>query len=96
MPAGYISPKQYEQEREPSGEVPLRLAKSRGVFIILGLFLGFFGAHNFYAGYLGRGLAQLLIVLFLGWFVIGFVIVGFWVIAELFAVDRDAAGHLMS
>ena len=96
MPAGYTSPKLYETEHRVAGTAPLRIAKSRGVFILLGLFLGFFGAHNFYAGYLGRGLAQLLTVLILGWFVVGFVIVGIWVIAELFMVDHDSAGHPMS
>ena len=96
MPPGYVSPKLYEPDRRPLGDAPLRMAKNRGVFILLGLFLGFFGAHNFYAGYLGRGLAQLLTVLILGWFVIGLVIVGVWVIAELFVVDTDASGHAMS
>jgi TM2 domain-containing membrane protein YozV len=70
----------------------IKSAKSRGIFIILGLFLGGLGIHNFYAGYYGRGLAQLLTVLILGWFVIGFVIVGVWVISELFMVTEDADG----
>jgi TM2 domain-containing membrane protein YozV len=73
----------------------VKSAKSRGIYIILGLFLGGLGIHNFYAGYYGRGLAQLLVVLILGWFVIGFVIVGVWVIIELFTVTQDAAGDQM-
>lgn len=73
----------------------VKSAKSRGIYIILGLFFGGLGIHNFYAGYYGRGLAQLLIVLILGWIVIGFVIVGFWVLIELFVVTQDAAGDKM-
>lgn len=37
--------------------------KSRVVYIILGIFFGPMGVHNFYAGYMGRGIAQLLITL---------------------------------
>jgi len=74
---------------------PVYIAKSRGIYILLGLFLGFFGAHNFYAGYHGRGVAQLATVLILGWFVIGFVVVAIWVIIELSTVDTDASGHRM-
>ena len=73
----------------------VKSAKSRGVYIILGLFFGLLGIHNFYAGYFGRGAVQLLLILLLGWIVIGFVIVVPWVIAELFAVTQDAAGDKM-
>lgn len=34
-------------------------AKDRRTFILLGIFLGMVGAHNFYAGYRGKALAQL-------------------------------------
>jgi TM2 domain-containing membrane protein YozV len=73
----------------------VKSAKSRGVYIILALFFGFLGVHNFYAGNLGRGLVQLLTVLILGWFVIGFVIVFIWVLIECFTVTHDAAGDKM-
>ena len=53
------------------------------------------GIHNFYAGYLGRGFIQLLLVAVLGWFVVGLVIVGIWVIVELFTINKDAAGDAM-
>jgi len=73
----------------------VKTAKSRGVYIILGLFFGTLGLHNFYAGYNGRAVVQLLITLLLGWFVIGLVITGIWALTELVAVDRDAAGDRM-
>ena len=70
----------------------VKSAKSRGVYIILGLFLGCLGIHNFYAGYHGRGAAQLIITLLLGWFIIGLVITGLWALIEICSVTEDAAG----
>ncbi len=66
--------------------------KSRLVYILLGLFLGGFGIHNFYAGRSGIGASQLLIVLFTGWLLIPLVIVGFWIIIEICTVNRDGTG----
>lgn len=64
-----------------------RRAKSRLAFILLGIFLGSFGAHNFYAGYVKRGVAQLsvtLLTLFYGSFV-----TWIWALIEVCTVDRD-------
>lgn len=73
----------------------IKTAKSRGVFIILGLLFGYLGLHNFYAGYHGRGVAQLLITLFFGWLIIGLVITFLWAIIDLITQDTDAAGDRM-
>src|SRR5213596_3383882 len=62
--------------------------KSRGVYIILGLFLGTLGIHNFYAGYHGRGATQLIITFLTGWMVIGLVITGVWALVELCTVTE--------
>lgn len=35
--------------------------KSRGIYVMLGLFLGCFGIHNFYAGHIARGIAHLVL-----------------------------------
>jgi TM2 domain-containing membrane protein YozV len=69
--------------------------KSRGTFIILGFFLGCFGVHNFYAGYSGKGVTQLLITVFLGWLGIGFFITGVWAFIEIIVVNKDAQGLRM-
>lgn len=45
-------------------------AKSQGIYILLALFLGGFGVHNFYAGYYKRAVAQLILTIF-GAFYIG-------------------------
>lgn len=80
---------------EPQRHSPTQLvksAKSRGVYIILGLFFGLLGIHNFYAGRLGIGVAQLLVTVILGWFVVGIFITAIWVLIELFTVTKDGAG----
>lgn len=80
----------------PAGARPIfKTAKSRGAYIVLGLFLGTLGIHNFYAGYNGRAVCQLLITLLLGWLVFPLIIVAIWAIAEIIAVDTDAAGDRM-
>jgi TM2 domain-containing membrane protein YozV len=71
--------------------------KSRGTFIVLGIFFGCFGVHNFYAGYAGRGIAQLLISVFLGlFFGFGFFITWIWMIIEVISVNTDAQGLRMA
>ena len=70
--------------------------KSRVAYILLGFFLGTIGVHNFYAGYSGKGIAQLLITLFMGWLIIPYLAVCIWVIVEIIAVDKDAYGIKMT
>jgi len=69
-------------------------AKSRVAYVLLALFLGFLGIHNFYAGYAGRGVVQLLMCLF-GWKFefIPWIILFFWTILEMFIVTEDANGQ---
>ena len=70
------------------------IAKSRVAYILFGVFLGMFGVHNFYAGYVGRGIAQLLLTLFTCGYAA--VIVFIWSIIEIIVVDRDANGVPMN
>lgn len=76
----------------PYQQMVARPPKSRVSYILLGLFLGGFGVHNFYAGYSGRGVAQLLIVIFIGWLIIPLFFIWVWVIIEIIAVKTDAYG----
>ena len=69
--------------------------KSRGAYIVLGFFLGMLGFHNFYAGYTGKAVAQLLITICLGWLMFPLAFVAIWVIIELFTVKHDAYNVLM-
>ncbi len=64
--------------------------KSRLAYILLALFLGTLGIHNFYAGYTGKGVAQLLITLLsLG---ILSLISWIWAIIDICVVSKDAKG----
>lgn len=95
-----LSPLRYQPTSPPrtgpAEPVIVKTARSRGVYIILGLFFGLLGIHNFYAGRYGIGVAQLLITGILGWFVVGLFITAIWVIVELFTVKEDGAGDAMS
>lgn len=70
----------------------VKMAKSRGTYVILGVLLGMFGIHNFYAGRFMRGGLQLASTTLLGWFVVGLVITALWVLIDLFTVTSDGAG----
>jgi TM2 domain-containing membrane protein YozV len=67
--------------------------KSRTTYIVLGIFLGALGVHNFYAGYVRRAVGQLcltvLAVLTLGYFGI---ISWIWAIIEICIVEKDGTG----
>jgi TM2 domain-containing membrane protein YozV len=69
--------------------------KSRGVYIVLALFFGCLGVHNFYAGYNGRGAAQLIITLLTGC-AGGFVLTAIWAFIECLVIDTDAYGRRMT
>ena len=73
----YTSPLSFDQPR-----------KSRTTYIVLGIFLGALGVHNFYAGYVGRAVGQLcLTVLTLGYLGI---ISWIWAIVEICIVEKDS------
>jgi TM2 domain-containing membrane protein YozV len=69
---------------------PVHEPKSRTTFILLGALLGPFGAHNFFAGYTKKAIAQLAITA---------VTVGFaapmtwiWAVIDICTIDRDNYG----
>jgi TM2 domain-containing membrane protein YozV len=64
--------------------------KSRVSFVLLAVFLGAFGGHNFYAGYVKRAVIQLCITLFSCFF--GAVISWIWAIVEACMVESDSDG----
>ena len=67
-----------------------RSQRSRSTYIVLGIFLGALGIHNFYGGYTGRAVGQLcLTVLTLGYLGI---ISWIWAIVEICIVDKDSTG----
>lgn len=75
---------------------PVVIAKSRGIYIILGLFLGGLGIHNFYVGRIKQAIIQLSVALLTGWLVLPLFLLGIWIIIELFTVKKDDKGHPLS
>lgn len=69
-----------------------RKPKSRVTYVLLALFLGGFGAHNFYAERYKSAIAQLVLTLFFWWLVIPAFVVGIWVLVEVFTVKKDGNG----
>lgn len=63
---------------------------SRVAYVLLGLFLGGFGAHNFYSGYSGKAVLQLILT----FLVIPSPFVAIWVLIEICTVNTDAQGRV--
>jgi|SRR5215213_1861716 len=98
----YHQPPQYQQPPMRVYQQPLVVQpvlmnppKSRLAYILLALFLGGLGIHNFYAGYSGKGVAQLLLTLLLFWTIVVPIGVWIWIIVEMCTVDHDALGNPM-
>ena len=72
------------------GAQPPHPPKSRTAYVVLGILLGGMGIHNFYAGYSGRAIAQLLLSIlscgYLGLFV------WIWAVIEACTVKQDSSG----
>ena len=68
--------------------------KSGIAYALLAWFLGIFGAHNFYAGYTRRAIAQLLLTVF-SWllFFIPLIVVQIWALADMCLINKDAQGR---
>lgn len=68
-------------------------AKSQGIYILLALFLGGFGIHNFYAGYYKRAVAQLILTI-LAPFTLGMtaLVNVVWIFINIFMIQKDAKG----
>ena len=86
-----------EQQNDPEIQNQLgdlcsgKPAKKRLIFVVLAFLAGGLGVHNFYAGYIKRGIIQL--VVFLLFFELyGGVITSIWAIIEACTVTCDARG----
>jgi TM2 domain-containing membrane protein YozV len=61
--------------------------KSRTTFVLLGVFLGAFGVHNFYAGYPRKGAAQLCLSIFTCFYAA--IVSEIWAIVEVCTITTD-------
>lgn len=64
--------------------------KARVVFVLLGIFLGIFGVHNFYTGYVKKGTIQLCLTLLTCFYGAG--LSWLWAIVEICTVNQDSQG----
>ena len=86
-------PPQFQQQYQ----VPMS-DKSRAAYVLLGLFLGAAGIHNFYIGRVVSGIFQVMLSIL---FVMAtqelasVFMTGFWVFFELLFVNKDAQGRLL-
>lgn len=65
--------------------------KTRVLFVLLGIFLGGFGVHNFYAGYVKKGAIQLCLTVLSCFY--GALISWPWAIIEICTINSDADGN---
>ena len=71
-------------------QIQPRSPKNRTTYIVLGIFLGWVGAHNFYAGYTGRAVGQLCLTVLTLFYL--FIVSWIWAIVEVCIVDKDSTG----
>jgi TM2 domain-containing membrane protein YozV len=69
---------------------PAPVPKTRVIFVLLGIFLGIFGVHNFYAGYVKKGVIQLCVTLLTCFY--GAIVSWVWAIIEICVINQDADG----
>ena len=90
------SPQQSWSQQADSGQSGIvsqsQVPKERIAYILLGILFGGLGVHNFYAGYTGRAVAQLVLTVFFFWLIIPLIIVPIWVLVEVITVKQDAHG----
>ncbi len=65
-------------------------SKSRQVYVLLGIFLGIFGVHNFYAGYIQRAVSQLCLTVLTCFY--GAVVSWIWAVVEVCVISKDYDG----
>lgn len=64
--------------------------KQRIAYILLGIFFGVIGMHNFYAGYIKKGIIQLMMSVFSCTLLTPFVFI--WNLIEICTIEKDADG----
>jgi TM2 domain-containing membrane protein YozV len=67
--------------------------KTRLAYILLALFLGTLGIHNFYAGHTKHGVIKLVLLVACG---LGLIVNPIWSIVEIITVKQDAQGNTLA
>jgi TM2 domain-containing membrane protein YozV len=74
--------------------LPAPQPKNRVTYVLLGIFLGFLGVHNFYAGYNRNAAIQLAVTVLTCFY--GAILCWIWAIVEVCVVGKDADGESFS
>ena len=94
-PASRIQPGQTYAPAPKPAPSTLGPPRRRWVFVSLGLSLGFFGAHQFYAGNAPRGVLLLGASIVTWAFGYGVLLPWLWAMGEAILMERDGRGRLM-
>jgi TM2 domain-containing membrane protein YozV len=76
-------------------QIVVNIPKSRTVYIVLGIFFGWIGVHNFYANRKGVGATQLVLFLMFYWTLIAPVGLFIWSVIDIINVRDDGNGIRM-
>lgn len=76
--------------------IPVAASRRRIIFALLGIFLGFFGAHNFYAGYTRIGILQLVLTGLATLLGFNLIFTWLWALIEVLFVHNDSQGVPLS
>lgn len=68
------------------------MKKNRLIYILLALFVGTLGIHNFYAGYKKKAITQLLCTFPGAILIIPILVVWVWILVDICTVTKDANG----
>lgn len=82
-----------DASRQASRSFDWLLLRRRWVYVLLGLFLGALGIHNFYAGRYKKGFSQLLGTLCTVLIPISVVAMWFWALSDIFTITTDGKGN---
>jgi|GEM_PF-1506762 TM2 domain-containing membrane protein YozV/DNA-directed RNA polymerase subunit RPC12/RpoP len=86
---------------DPFREYANAMPRIRTVYVLLGLFLGYLGIHNFYGGYIIEGCLQILASLLLLFMpasdfkLLCLIVMAAWILGNIFFRKKDSRGLLM-
>ncbi|WP_439444436.1 TM2 domain-containing protein [Xanthomonas translucens pv. translucens] len=90
------------------GNAPIvMVAKSRGIYIVLGLLFGAVGFHNFYAGDYLKGACKFVVLMvalvldvatnfYTAWFLVAAGLFTVWALLEILLTNTDSNGNRMT
>lgn len=96
---GILTKKEFEEQKKALLAAQVEASDTVGrkqqiIYVLLAFFLGAFGIHNFYAGYKGRAITQLVLSILSPFTLfLSLIFVDIWVIVNIFRINKDASGR---